>query len=243
MEYSIILGLCVVVILAVCLGIFIRSYLQLRKMYEELQVSCNNLEKLNRELRSQRHDYINHLQVVYGLMELEEYEELYAYLYPVYKDIMKTGKALKTTKPAINALLMAKMTEAENKGIDFAIEVKSDLKALHVEDWELCRVISNLIDNGITALEEHEGEKKLNIDISEDRQRYIMTVSNNGPQIPDQMLFSMFKPGITSKKGEGHGMGLHIVMTIINKYNGTMKVVSNAKETSFTFGFPKIERR
>ena len=84
MEYSIILGLCVVVILAVCLGIFIRSYLQLRKMYEELQVSCNNLEKLNRELRSQRHDYLNHLQVVYGLMELEEYEELYAYLYPVY---------------------------------------------------------------------------------------------------------------------------------------------------------------
>lgn len=243
MEYSILLGFSVVISLGVCLGIFIRSYVRLRSVYEELQISYNNLEKLNRELRSQRHDYLNHLQVVYGLMELEEYEELYEYLYPVYKDIMKTGKALKTTKPAINALLMAKMTEAENKGIDFTIEVKSDLKQLYVEDWELCRVLSNLIDNGITALEQNTGERNLYIEISEDRQKYIVSISNNGPQIPENILPSIFKPGITSKKEEGHGMGLHIVMTIINKYHGTMKVVSNAQETSFTFGFPKKESR
>lgn len=39
------------------------------------------------------------------MMELEEYEDLHHYLEPVYKDMLKTGKALKTSKPAINALL------------------------------------------------------------------------------------------------------------------------------------------
>ena len=62
----------------------------------QLQESISNLELLNYELRAARHDYLNHLQVVYGLLELEEYEELKAYLNPVYKGIMKTGKALTT---------------------------------------------------------------------------------------------------------------------------------------------------
>lgn len=47
----------------------------------------------------------------------------------MYKKIQKTGKALKTSKPAINALLKAKMDEAESKDIDFYIEVKTDLKS------------------------------------------------------------------------------------------------------------------
>lgn len=194
---------------------------------------------MNRELRTQRHDYLNHLQVVYGLMELEEYEELHNYLYPVYKDMMKTGKALKTSKPAVNALLMAKLNEAEARDIDFCIEVKSDLKNLDVEDWELCRVISNLIDNGITALGEMEKEKVIHIDITESKEAYILSVANNGPQIPDSMLSSMFKAGITTKKGEGHGMGLYIVTAIVNRYQGKIQVTSDEKQTVFTVEFPK----
>ena len=65
--------------------------------------------------------------------------------------MLKTGKALKTSKPAINALLKAKMGEAEGKSIDVYVEVKSDLKELHVADWEVCKVLSNLIDNAMTA--------------------------------------------------------------------------------------------
>ena len=53
------------------------------------------------------------------MMELEEYDELKTYLAPIYKGMMKTGKALKTKNPAVNALLRAKMEEAESKGIDF----------------------------------------------------------------------------------------------------------------------------
>jgi hypothetical protein len=84
--------------------------------------------------------------VVYGLMELEEYDELRRYFEPVYKEAQKTGKALKTSRPAVNALLKAKMDEAERRGIDFYVEVKTNLKHLKVEDWELCKLISNIVD-------------------------------------------------------------------------------------------------
>ena len=112
-----------VIILAACIVAVIISYRKLNKQYENLQMSYQNLEKLNNTLRSQRHDYLNHLQVVYGLMQLEEYEELEKYLEPVYKDMQKTGKALKTSKPAINALFENEHTRTRIKHIIFFISV------------------------------------------------------------------------------------------------------------------------
>lgn len=242
MTISLMFGFFAVAVLAVCIVLLLLYVWKLRQHTQLLQESYHHLEKLNSQLRTQRHDYLNHLQVVYGLLELEEYEELKKYLAPVYKDMQKTGKALKTAKPAINALLKAKMDEAEGKGIDFYIEVKSDLKELQVEDWELCKVISNLLDNAMTALEEKSGEKKILLELTENVESYCFSVSNNGPMIPKEMQEAIFKQGITSKKGEGHGMGLYIVMNVLKAYKGTMKLMSEEEETTFSFSIPK-ERR
>ena len=86
-------------------------------------------------------------------MELGEYDEMNSYLKKVYKELLKTGKAIKTSKPAINALLAAKLAECDSKGIELLIEVKSDLKDIRIEDWELCKVLSNLVDNAVRALD------------------------------------------------------------------------------------------
>lgn len=242
MTISLIFCFVVVVVLAVCICYLLYTYQNLKEHYDELQESHKYLENLNSELRSQRHDYLNHLQVVYGLMQLEEFGELQKYLEPVYKNMKKTGKALKTSKPAINALLKAKMDEAESKDIDFYIEVKSDLKELHVEDWELCKVISNILDNAMTVLETKFGEKKITLDISENRESYYFSIANNGPIIPKELRGSIFKQGFTSKKEEGHGMGLYIVANVVKNHRGNIKLESNDEETIFIVSFPK-ERR
>lgn len=129
MNISLYFSLAVVVILTLCLAWILLLYEKLRRRYDSLAESFGQIQKLNAELRCQRHDYLNHMQVVYGMAELEEYEELLDYLEPIYRDIMKTGKAIRTSVPAVNALLMAKMGTAQALGIDFYVEVKSDLNA------------------------------------------------------------------------------------------------------------------
>ena len=84
-----------------------------KKEKEDVSETIKNLERFNSTLREQRHDYLNHIQVIYGLMELEEYEEAKKYMEPVYKDILKVSKALRTAQPAVNALLQAKLQMAE----------------------------------------------------------------------------------------------------------------------------------
>ncbi|MBQ9122482.1 MAG: Spo0B domain-containing protein [Lachnospiraceae bacterium] len=207
---------------------------------ESLLRNIKELEGLNTSLRAQRHDYLNHFQVVYGLMELEEYEEARRYLAPVFKDILKLGKALKTSKPAVNALLQAKLSEAEQNGIDMYLEVRTDLGQLAIESWNLCKILANILDNAVKAAgEKKSGEKKVEVVISESATEYEFLIRNNGPQIPDAFLGEIFKQGVSTKKESGHGMGLYIVHKILSENRGTVKVSSAEDWTSFTVRIPK----
>lgn len=255
MVYLLILVILLVILLG-CLMILAISYLRLTKRNEALRESIENLGKLNDKLRMDRHDYLNHLQVIYGLMELEEYEEMNAYLKKVYKDLLKTGKAIKTSKPALNALLAAKLAECDSKNIEMVIEVKSDLKEIRIEDWDLCKVISNLTDNAIRALLEADQtdkseyeindvscqqikEKQLRINITETPEKYIFEVEDNGPKIPDDIKKDIFKKGFTTKKEEGHGMGLAIVSQILDENHGKIEVTTDNEKTVFAVEFEK----
>ena len=237
--YLVLCGIMVVILIA-CIIALVRIYNRLMKRNEILRESIENLSRFNDRLRMDRHDYLNHLQVVYGMMELEEYDEMNAYLKKVYKELLKTGKAIKTSKPALNALLAAKTAEADTKGTEFVIEVKSDLKSLAIEDWQLCKVLSNLIDNAMKALDDSEkAEKKLRVNITETRDEYIFEVENNGPMIPEELRGTIFKKGFSTKKEEGHGMGLAIVTEILAANNGSIGLESDEGKTVFTVEFKK----
>ncbi|HWT75006.1 MAG TPA: Spo0B domain-containing protein [Mobilitalea sp.] len=229
------MGLMLFSSLITILGLYFASHYKNVNLEESIQ----NLEELNTTLRAQRHDYLNHFQVIYGLMELKEYEEAKKYLDPVFKDIMKVSKALKTAQPAVNALLQAKLEVAEKNSIDLYLEVRSDLKDIAIEPWNLCKVLANIIDNGITALSELDKERNLYIEIGENKDDYTFQIYNNGPQIPENQLEEIFKQGVTTKKEQGHGMGLYIVAKILREAGGSVEAASNANKTCFTVTVPK----
>lgn len=214
-------------------------YLASKFKYNYVEESIKDLEELNTRLRMERHDYINHFQVIYGLMELEEYEESKKYLEPVFKDILKVSKALKTSQPAVNALLQAKVETAEKLGIDLYLEIQSELKKLPLEPWNLCKVIANIIDNSIAAVSLNVGNKSIHIEIRENNERYEFTIYNNGPVITPEQMKSLFHQGYSTKKEAGHGMGLFIVSKILEEIKGTITVESDEGKTTFTILLPK----
>lgn len=215
-------------------------YFAIRYKNDNIKESIQNLEELNTKLRTQRHDYLNHFQVIYGLMELGEYEEAKNYIDPVFKDIMKISKALKTAQPAVNALFQAKIEAAEQKKIDLFLEIRSDLKNIPMEAWNLCKVLANIIDNGITALSEAEGERNIFIEVGEEQQYYTFLIYNTGPEIPQNHLEDIFKQGFTTKKEGEHGLGLYIVAKIVKDAGGTIQATSSKEKTSFFIKLPKM---
>ena len=220
-------------------GLFSFTHYQNRSYRESME----NLEKLNSKLREQRHDYLNQMQIVYGLLELKEYEEARDYMRPIFKDVMKVSRAMKTSQPAVNALLQAKLEAAERLGVDFYLEVATQLAELPMEPWELCKVLANLIDNAMTAVEHLDGEKSIRLEMREHKEEYQIAVHNNGPAIPEKNRKLIFNQGFTTKEGEGHGMGLSIVTGVLKAVKGSIQVESTDEETSFFVKIPKRKRR
>ncbi|MDP4179220.1 MAG: Spo0B domain-containing protein [Bacillota bacterium] len=202
--------------------------------YEMVKCTLEQEEKLNKTLRGQRHDFMNHLQVVYSLMELEDYDASKDYIEKVYNDIQKINKILKTLNPAVNALLQAKNLYAEKRGIKIELNITTQLSKLQVPSWEFCRILSNIIDNAIFALKEIEKpDKVISIEIFKDLKIYGFRIRNNGPKIPENIQNKIFEAGITTKGDKGDGMGLAIVKEILNSYGGDVKVESNDNFTTF----------
>jgi len=207
---------------------------------KQTEDSIENLNKLNNTLRAQRHDFMNHLQVVHSLIELEEFSEANKYIGKVYTDIENVSSILKTGIPAVNAILESKRQSCKNKDIEVTVDINSTLSKIHVPDWELCKLLGNIIDNSINALSAVQSTKKLNIEIFEDMHSYRFKISNNGPVIPYDLWTRIFEPGYTEGVHEGEGMGLAICNELISTYNGKLWVVSDDNETVFEGFIPML---
>jgi sensor histidine kinase regulating citrate/malate metabolism len=217
----------------------IRSLKGKNSEYSMLKSTLEQLENLNKTLRVQRHDFMNHLQVVYSLMEMEEYYDSREYIEKVFKDIQKVNKVLKTSNPAVNALLQAKILYGEKRGIKTEIFITSSLQDLKIPSWEFCRVLGNIIDNAIYALQEVKENRIIQIELFEDLKLYGFIIKNNGPEIPEELMGKIFKTGITTKGEKGEGMGLAIVKDILEEYEGSISVFMEKEFTVFQGWIPR----
>lgn len=218
----------------------IREAFSARKLASDadmLQDAYAQLEDLNGTLRAQRHDFMNHLQVVFSLLELEDYKEASDYIERVYGDIRRVSRTLKTAHPAINALLAAKVGDCEARGVHVDLQIESPWAGLPVESWEMCRVLGNLIDNAMDAMKDAP-EPRLLIRLSESVQSYTFVIANNGPMIQPSIAERIFQRGF-STKGEGRGMGLSIVRGIMESGGGRLTLASDERETRFEGTLPK----
>ena len=208
---------------------------------KQTEDSLDDLSKLNNTLRAQRHDFMNHLQVVHSLIELNEHSEANDYIGKVYNIIEKVNSALKTGIPAVNAILEAKRRAAENRGIEATVEISTTLSDMPIPDWELCKLLGNIIDNSISALSETEarGGRWMTIEIFEDIHSYKFRISNNGPVIPQELWDRIFETGFTTKVRDGEGMGLSICRDIMSKHSGKIWVISDEFETVFEGFVPR----
>ena len=217
---------------------------RLVQQLDDMDDTISAMATLNTTLRTQRHDFLNHLQVVYSLMEMEEYEEAGEYIEQVYGRITAVSRVMKTAIPAVNALLQVKAAACEEAKIRLTLDITSKWDALEdiMPAWEMCKVLSNLIDNAIEALEEHPGRsREMTISLTENLRQYCFCVSNTGAPVPADMLESIFQPGVTTK-GTGHGMGLFIVRKTIRDRGGDVQLLSDEAQTVFSGYVPKIAR-
>ena len=246
-SYHLLLTLTVVASLVIVWGavVDIREALHTRKLLtqlDDMDSTIDAMSQFNNTLRAQRHDFLNHLQVVYSLIEMAEYQEANDYIEQVYGRITAVSRVVKTANPAVNALLMVKTAACEKMGVPVKVAITSKWEDLEnaMPDWEMCKVLSNLIDNAIDAMEKvPASRRRLLIALGENVKQYTFLVENTGEAIPESIREHIFIPGFTTK-GDGHGMGLHIVRRTLHERGGDIRVESDDEHTVFSGFVPKV---
>lgn len=199
-------------------------------------VSENIMEMIH-TIRGQRHDYMNHLQIIYGLSQMRNNNELEDYIASLIRQESVFNEMLQIDNPIISALINAKISQAELKGINIYTDFKVSLAHLAHRSLDFARIMGNLIDNALDAVEE-AGEKWVRIKLSEQDAYIICSVSNPFHGNPEDLL-KIFNPGVSSKK-EHSGLGLFSSHKLARKLHGQLDYILSAEQNlTFNLVIPK----
>ena len=101
---------------------------------------------------------------------------------------------------------------------------------------ELNQVWTNIIENAIDAM---LGQGELRVRTFREDLFVVVEVGDNGPGIPPEIRPHIFDPFFTTKGvGEGTGLGLNTVQTIVRKRGGNVQVDSKPGDTRFQVWLP-----
>ncbi|MCK4534888.1 MAG: PAS domain S-box protein, partial [Syntrophobacterales bacterium] len=132
--------------------------------------------------------------------------------------------------------------------IELELDLDDKLPSILADHNRMEQVFINLVTNAMDTLDEEsrrggqEWKKILKIrSFSKDGQ-VVVTVSDNGAGIPDDIVDKIFEPFFTTKDvGKGTGLGMSISYGIVKDYGGTINVKSKSgRGTTFELKFPII---
>jgi signal transduction histidine kinase len=120
------------------------------------------------------------------------------------------------------------------------IQVKRDYQPIpllvNTVGTELNQVWTNIIENAIDAM---PGPGELRVRTFREDQFAVVEIGDNGSGIPAEIRSHIFDPFFTTKGvGEGTGLGLNTVQTIVRKHGGNVQVDSQPGDTRFQVWLP-----
>lgn len=188
---------------------------------ENVTRELSTIKQYTDGLRAQTHEFTNKLHTISGLLQLNHVEEALAFIREDHHQPLhpQTIEMETIEDPAIQALLIAKWHQANEKGIQLIVHQDSQLEKLPSPIYRdvMLKVIGNLIDNAYQAVNDAPAVSLFVTDIGKD---IILEVDDNGPGIPVGNEETIFNDGYTTKKGPNHGTGLYIVKKAVTLLSG-----------------------
>ena len=125
-------------------------------------------------------------------------------------------------------------------GIEVERDYGESLPRITAHGGELNQVWTNLIDNAVDAVADGDMTGRIRLRTSQERDRLLVEISDNGPGIPEEIQDRIFEPFFTTKDvGKGAGFGLDVSYRIVvGRHGGDIRIVSKPGDTRFQVRLP-----
>lgn len=215
-----------------------------------LTKELRSVKQYTNALRAQTHEFSNKLYTILGLLQLDKKEEAIRYIQRE-SSLQKNWIRLliqKVSDPMVSGLLLGKLNQASELGIEFTIQEDSILTTPLSEKQSevLLTAIGNLIDNAMDAVKNNSpADRKIALYFTDIGNDIVFEIDDAGGGVPDQYITSIFQQGFTTKEGEHGGFGLNLTKQLIKEVSGELYLEEgDLGGASFVLSMPKdLEER
>lgn len=186
------------------------------QLLEENYQALNDIYTSNAKLY---HDLNNHLNVLYQFLEEGEMDEAKKYIREISQPIQKLTKTVWTGVDVVDVIINSKVEKMRNKGISWDIDAEFP-KNTNIQPYDLCTILSNLLDNAVEAVE--RTGKPGNISLTIRKINYFLMIQITNSCTGGNGSFDVL-PKTTKEDKAMHGWGLQNVQETVQKYGGTLK--------------------
>lgn len=167
-------------------------------------------------IRKMRHDFRDNYSALYTLLSDGNVDSAMQHIEKHLDKLVKTETFVHTENDIVNAVINSKLSTARSFGIEATC---LSVSAFHeVDDIDLCRLLSNMLENAITACNaSHRKDKQIYLKISSDEYKYIFNLKNT---IDESVLKRNPALKTTKREKSSHGYGTKIIRDIARKYHG-----------------------
>ncbi len=134
--------------------------------------------------------------------------------------------------------------EARMAGVEVQADIAESLPRVLGDKHSLQQVLVNLVQNALHALAKWGGDRKLSIGASETQDGVMISVSDSGPGVPDDMRTKIFESFFTTKgPNKGTGLGLALSRAIAREHGGDLLLAPDTGSgATFSLRLPRSEQ-
>ena len=215
-----------------------------------IENTMNNAYRLYQELKNQGADEQVFLSALSVSKDIHEIKKEYLLIMRGISDVL--GEEVKSDgmhlEEIFHLLKNSFAAAAKEQEKDLRISFSCQSNPYTEQHYALMSVFRNLFMNALEA-----GTKSpilIHVTEAEDTDRYIFTVTDNGPGISPENIPEVFKAGFSTKinytTGEvSRGLGLNLVQDLIEQLEGSILLTSVPGKTTFTIRIPadKLQKK
>jgi sensor histidine kinase regulating citrate/malate metabolism len=202
--------------------ITLRDHTQLQALLGELDA----VRSLADSLQAQNHEASNRLHTVVSLIEIGRPERAreFAVSELQFAQAMTDRVVGTVGDPVLASLLLAKLAQAQERGVLLTLELGSEALNTRLPAQDVVTVVGNLLDNAMEAARGGPAPRRVELKANTTADAIDLAVTNTGAELGATELARMFERGWTTKSEPGHGLGLILVRSTVERWQGTLMV-------------------
>ena len=199
----------------------------LESQINTIKTHIGEIEKLYGDIRSLRHDMGSHIQMIERLMEMENTAEASEYLGRLKTEWQELTPEIRTGNPVTDMILLEKKKEARMRGIRFECDFRYP-ENTKLDAFDVSVLLYNALNN---CMESINGKNPyIRIQAFRKNSIFMLIISNSFEgRIPINPADGL---PYTTKKGDGHGIGLKNMQGVAKKYMGDLSFEQNGNEVT-----------